>query len=345
MRKSAHASRRRPAPSASFARLRRLRYSPVLREMVAEVRLHPANFILPLFVREGRQVRREVKSMPGVFQLSPDETVRELKAAAKLGIRGCILFGVIDRQAKDSRGSVALSPKNVVCRTLRMIKAEQLPVVAMTDLCFCEYTSHGHCGILAEGSGSLPQTVDNDATLEILAQQAVNHAEAGADLLAPSGMMDGMVTAIRGALDQAGFWHLPIMSYAVKYSSAFYGPFRDAADSAPAFGDRRSYQLDCRRRREARLEAQADLEQGADILMVKPALPYLDILRELRERVDVPLAAYQVSGEYAMIKAAARNGWLDEKAVMLESLTVIKRAGADLILTYFACAAARALNG
>lgn len=324
----------------SFDRLRRLRHLPALREMLVETRLHPADFILPLFIRGGRNIRREIHSMPGVCQLSPDQAVEDLKAAEQLGLKAFILFGVIEKEQKDADGSLALASKNIICETLRLIKKSGIRMAAITDICFCEYTSHGHCGVLTPGGHPHEVTVANDATLARLARQAVNHARAGADIVAPSAMMDGMVAAIRNGLDDAGFSQLPILSYAVKYASAFYGPFRDAADSAPAFGDRRAYQMDCRRRREARLEARADLAQGADILMVKPGLPYLDVLRDLRDRVDVPLAAYQVSGEYAMIKAAAQKGWIDEKAVMLESLTALKRAGADLILTYYAREAA-----
>jgi len=280
--------------------------------------------------------------MPGVFQLSPDQAVHELKEAEAVGLRAFMLFGVIERKTKDEIGSAALDPDNIVCHTLKVVKSAGVKMLAVTDLCFCEYTSHGHCGVLTpEREGRCERTVDNDATLERLGAQAVHHARAGADIIAPSGMMDGTVAAVRGALDEEGYTGLPILSYAVKYASAFYGPFRDAADSAPAFGDRKSYQMDPRRRREALLEAKADLEQGADIVMVKPGLPYLDILRDLREAFDVPLAAYQVSGEYAMIKAAAQKGWLDEKAVMIETLTALKRAGADFILTYFAREAAK----
>jgi porphobilinogen synthase len=323
-----------------FSRYRRLRHLPGLRDIVSEVRLRPSDFVLPLFVREGLKIRKEVSSMPGVFQLSPDQVVQELKAAKKLGINAFILFGVIHQKKKNDRGTAALDSDNVVCQTLKAVKKAGIQMLAITDLCFCEYTSHGHCGIL---TAKPSQTVDNDATLTLLAEQALNHARNGADMIAPSGMMDGAVRVIRKALDENGFSHLPIMSYAVKYASAFYGPFRDAADSAPSFGDRKSYQMDGRRRREAVLEAQADLVQGADILMVKPGLPYLDILRDLREKFHVPLAAYQVSGEYSMIKAAGKNGWIDEKAVMMESLTSLKRAGADLILTYFAREAAQVL--
>jgi porphobilinogen synthase len=331
-----------PKRSTKFSRYRRLRSSPILRELVADVTLEPKNLVLPIFVKEGKGVRSEVKSMPGVFQLSPDQVLIELKQAQKLGIKAFILFGVVDSRLKDEKGTCALDPDNIICRTLKQIKKAGIDMIAITDLCFCEYTSHGHCGLLT-GKGKHAH-VDNDATLEALSVQALNHVRAGADIIAPSGMMDGLVGSLRTALDQNGYSHLPILSYAVKYASAFYGPFRDAADSAPAFGDRRAYQMDGRRVREALLEAKADLEQGADMIMVKPGLPYLDILQQLRSSLNVPLAAYQVSGEYAMIKAAAKQGWLDEGAVMMESLYAFRRAGADLILTYFAKEGARRLK-
>jgi porphobilinogen synthase len=329
---------------AQFARLRRLRSSALLREVVADVRLSPSDFVLPLFVREGLNVRQPISSMPDVFQLSPDQIVAELKIAEKLGVKSFILFGVIEKKDKNEAGDVALDPDNIICDTLKLIKSSGIQMLAITDVCFCEYTSHGHCGVLTDGSHSHDKTVDNDATLDRLAEQAVNHAKAGADIIAPSGMMDGMVAAIRSGLDEAGFVNTPILSYAVKYASAFYGPFRDAAESAPAFGDRRSYQMDPRRSQEAMLEARADLNQGADILMVKPGIAYLDILQKLHQEFDVPLAAYQVSGEYAMIKAAGERAWIDEKAVMMESLIAFKRAGADLIFTYFAVEAAKLLQ-
>ncbi|MCC7518934.1 MAG: porphobilinogen synthase [Verrucomicrobiae bacterium] len=325
-------------------RFRRLRRSAALRELVAEIRLDPARFVLPLFLVPGRGQRLPVASMPCVFQLSPDEAIREIEAALAEGICACLLFGVVPADQKDERGNAALDPENVVCETLRLLRGKNLPVVAITDLCFCEYTSHGHCGPLAGIGRDGFRTVDNDATVGLLARQAVNHARAGADVVAPSGMMDGMVSGIRAGLDAAGFTDTAILSYAVKYASAFYGPFRDAAGSAPSFGDRRSYQMDFRRRREAVAEAAADVAQGADIIMVKPGMPCLDLLRDLRERLDAPLAAYQVSGEYAMIKAASANGWLDGRAAMLESLVAFHRAGADFVLTYFAREAARALR-
>lgn len=327
----------------NFSRLRRLRSSSVLRDLVADVKLSSSDLILPLFVKRGEGVRQSIASMPDVFQLSPDQAVADLRVAESLGIKAFILFGVIDKKEKNEAGDAALDGNNIICDTLRLIKQSGIKMAAITDLCFCEYTSHGHCGVLADVHGV--KAVDNDATIKRLAQQAVNHAHAGADIIAPSASMDGMVRMIRKGLDEAGFTGTPILSYAVKYASAFYGPFRDAADSAPAFGDRKSYQMDARRSREALLEARSDLEQGADMLMVKPGLPYLDILQKIRQEFDVPLAVYQVSGEYAMIKAAAQKGWIDEKAVMIESLMALKRGGADLILTYFAIEAAKFLQG
>lgn len=328
----------------AFPRFRRLRRSAALRDLVAEVRLDPARLVLPLFLVPGRARRHPVASMPCVFQLSPDEAMREIEEALAEGIRAFIFFGVIPREQKDDLGSAALDPENVVCETLRLVRGKGLPAVAITDLCLCEYTAHGHCGPLSAADKDGPRNVDNDATLELLSRQAVNHARAGADVVAPSGMMDGMVARIRAGLDAAGFAETAILSYAVKYASAFYGPFREAAESAPAFGDRRAYQMDGRRRREALAEALADVNQGADVVMVKPGMPCLDILRDLRDRLEVPLAAYQVSGEYAMIKAASANGWLDGRAAMLESLVALHRAGADFLLTYFAREAARALR-
>jgi porphobilinogen synthase len=316
-------------------RPRRLRRREGLRRMVRETHLHPEDLIYPLFAAPGSRVRQEVPSMPGVCRLSPDLLVDEAKAALDLGVPGVLLFGLPSR--KDDTGSEAASPKGAVQQAVKLLKKKLPELVVITDVCLCGYTSHGHCGLL---SG---REVDNDATLEVLGQVAVSHAEAGADLVAPSDMMDGRVGAIREALDERGFEMVPIMSYAVKYASSFYGPFRDAAESAPAFGDRRSYQMDPANSREALREAALDVEEGADILMVKPALPYLDVIVQLAGEFDLPLAAYQVSGEYAMLKAAAEKGWLDEEAVMLESLLSIKRAGADLILTYFAKQAAQVL--
>ncbi len=321
----------------SVFRPRRLRRGETLRRMVQETRLRREDFILPMFVAPGKGVRQEVSSMPGVFRLSVDKLVEEAKAVADLGIPAVLLFGL--PQKKDETGSEAAYPKGVVQQAVRQLKKQVPNLVVITDVCLCGYTSHGHCGLLRPGG-----EVDNDASLEVLAQVAVSHAQAGADIVAPSDMMDGRVGAIREALDEVGLEMTAILSYAVKYASAFYGPFRDAADSAPQFGDRRSYQMDPANAREAMREAFLDVEEGADILMVKPAMPYLDILARMRPEFDLPLAAYQVSGEYAMIKAAAQKGWLDETAVMLESLLSIKRAGADLILTYFAKEAAALLG-
>ena len=309
-------------------RPRRLRRNATIRAMVRETRLTPDDFIYPLFVCEGEGVRREISSMPGCFNFSVDEIVKETESAVKVGVRSVILFGVPDE--KDPVGSQAYAEDGITQRAIRAIKREVKDALVIADNCLCEYTDHGHCGMIRDGE------VLNDPSVELLARTAVSQAEAGADVIAPSNMMDGFVGAIRAALDQAGFEHLPIMSYAVKYASAFYGPFREAAQSAPQFGDRRGYQMDPANAREAMREAELDREQGADMLMVKPALPYLDIIRALRERFDLPVAAYQVSGEYAMIKAAARLGWIDEERVVAESLTSIKRAGADVILTYFA---------
>jgi len=309
-------------------RPRRLRRTAALREMVRETRLDPSNLIYPLFVCPGEGMRREVKSMPGVFNLSVDELVKECEDARRSGVSSIIVFGLPER--KDERGSDAFAEDGITQRAVRAVKREVKDLLVIADTCLCEYTSHGHCGVIEDGE------VANDPTLEILSRTAISQAESGADIIAPSGMMDGMVAAIRASLDAAGFTHIPILSYAVKYASAFYGPFREAADSAPQFGDRRGYQMDPPNVREALREAELDVEQGADMLMVKPALPYLDVLRAARERFDLPLAAYQVSGEYAQIKAAGRLGWIDEERVMMESLIGIKRAGADLILTYFA---------
>jgi porphobilinogen synthase len=317
-------------------RPRRLRRTESIRALVRETRLSPEDFVYPLFVCEGEGVRREVTSMPGVFNLSIDQLVKEVEAARGAGVRSVILFGVPDQ--KDAVGGQAYAEDGITQRAIRAIKREVKDVLVIADNCLCEYTDHGHCGVIESGE------VLNDPTLELLARTAVSQAEAGADIIAPSNMMDGFVAAIREALDEAGFEQTPIMSYAVKYASGFYGPFREAAGSTPQFGDRRAYQMDPANVREAVREAELDFEQGADILMVKPALPYLDIIRAVRERFDLPVAAYQVSGEYAMIKAAARLGWIDEERVAVESLTSIKRAGAGIILTYFAVEMAKRLN-
>lgn len=301
--------------------------------MLQRVTLRRSDVIVPVFVTEGTKVRREVVSMPGVFQMSVDVALEWLGKRAEEGFGAYLVFGVVDRQKKDAIGSPALDEENVVCRLLKAAKGQKLPMVGITDLCFCEYTSHGHCGVLTDDRS----TVRNDETVEGLVRQAVNHAKAGAGVIAPSGMMDGTVGALRRGLDAAGFADVSILAYSVKYASAFYGPFRDAADSAPEFGDRRSYQMDpARGVDEAILEARLDVEQGADMVMVKPAGAYLDVIRAVRETVRVPMVAYQVSGEYAMLEAAARNGWLDHDRAVLESLVAIKRAGADLIITYYA---------
>jgi porphobilinogen synthase len=316
-------------------RLRRLRANESLRRLVRETRLSPSNFILPLFVCEGEGVRKDISSMPGHAQLSVDLIVKECREAVSLGIGGVILFGI--PQHKDEHASGAYDDSGVVQRAIRAIKQETPDLLVMTDVCNCEYTSHGHCGLVVNND------VDNDRTLEWLALSAVSHARAGADIVAPSDMMDGRVGRIRKALDEAGFINLPILSYAAKYASGFYGPFREAAESTPQFGDRRSYQMDPANAREAMREIELDLEEGADMIMIKPALAYLDILRMARERFDVPISAYQVSGEFSMITAAAANGWIERERIMFETLTSIRRAGADFILTYFAKDASRLL--
>jgi porphobilinogen synthase len=316
-------------------RPRRLRRSAVMRALVRETRLSPENFLYPLFVVPGEGQRREVMSMPGVHQLSVDVAVREASAAKAEGISGVLLFGLPDE--KDDVGSSAFDPEAPVQSAVRALKREVPGLLVVTDVCLCEYTSHGHCGILEDGD------VSNDATVEQLARAALSHAAAGADVVAPSDMMDGRVGRIREALDRGGFTSTAIMSYAAKYCSAFYGPFRDAADSAPAFGDRRSHQMDPANVEEALREVALDIEEGADIVMVKPALAYLDVIARVKDEFGLPTAAYQVSGEYAMLKAAAANGWIDEPRAMLETLTSIRRAGADIVITYYARAAARAL--
>jgi porphobilinogen synthase len=317
-------------------RPRRLRKTAALRALVRETHLRPEDFILPLFACPGTGVRREISSMPGVHNLSVDEIVREAVSAFELGVHGIILFGL--PESKDETATGAYDENGIVQQAVRAVKKEVPDLLVVADTCLCEYTSHGHCGVVQDGA------VLNDESLELLALTAVSQAQAGADLVAPSAMMDGQVGAIREALDDAGLDTVPIMSYAVKFASAFYGPFREAADSAPAFGDRRAYQMEAANAREALREAELDYAEGADILMVKPATVFLDILRIVRDRFDLPMAAYHVSGEYAMIKAAAANGWIDEQRVMLETLTSIKRAGADIILTYYAREAVRALS-
>jgi porphobilinogen synthase len=314
-------------------RMRRLRKNEPMRRLFRETSLGVDDLIYPLFVIHGRGVRHEVESMPGVFQYSVDKLPREAKEIAALGINAVLLFGI--PQEKDEIGSSAYQPDGVIQQAIQAIKKAAPGLLVITDVCLCEYTSHGHCGIVVDGD------VDNDKTLDLLARMAVSHAEAGADIIVPSDMMDGRVGAIRSALDESGFVDLPIMSYAVKYVSAFYGPFRDAAQSAPQFGDRRSYQMDGANVREALREAEQDVAEGADILMVKPALAYLDVISKVRAAFNNPVAAYNVSGEYAMVKAAAAQGWIDERQVVMEILTGIKRAGADVIITYHAKDVAR----
>jgi len=334
-----------PSKSASgqfpAIRLRRLRMNAQVRELVRETRLDAGDFILPLFIRHGSEQRIPIKSMPGHAQITVDLLSAEIAEIEALGIPAVILFGI--PETKDAVGSDAYAEQGIIQQAVREIKRSGSNLLVITDVCFCEFTDHGHCGVISHAHGTTD--VDNDATLEILVQEAVSHVQAGADMIAPSGMMDGMIAALRGGLDAAGYSHIPIMSYAAKYCSAFYGPFRDAAESAPQFGDRRTYQMDPANGREALREVALDLAEGADILMVKPALSYLDVIYRIKQaHPEIPLAAYNVSGEFAMIKAAAANGWIDERRVALEVLTSIKRAGADMILTYFAKDAARWLH-
>jgi porphobilinogen synthase len=316
-------------------RPRRLRATESMRNLVRETRLDPAQFILPLFVCPGQGIRREIGSMPGNYQMSIDALTRECAEVQSLGIGGVILFGL--PETKDEMASGAYDDDGIVQRAIRALKRELPRLLVITDVCNCEYTSHGHCGKVVDGD------VDNDQTLDWLARSAVSHARAGADIVAPSDMMDGRVAAIRTALDREGFQKTPILSYAAKFASVFYGPFREAAESTPQFGDRRSYQMDPANGREAMREIELDLEEGADMIMVKPALAYLDLIWQARQRFDVPIAAYQVSGEFSMIMAAARNGWIDQERAMMETLTSIRRAGAGMILTYFAKDAAKLL--
>jgi porphobilinogen synthase len=335
-------------------RLRRLRQTEQLRSMVRETRLTPEAFVYPLFVCPGEGVRKEVRSMPGVFNLSVDEAAKEAQETYSLGVPAVILFGL--PEAKDEVATGAWADDGIVQQAARAIKREVPNLIIMGDVCLCEYMSHGHCGIVratpqslgaavaAPPSASVQYEIVNDATLELLARTSVSLARAGVDIIAPSDMMDGRVAAVRQALDTAGMSNTPILSYAAKFASGFYGPFREAADSAPQFGDRRSYQMDGANLREALREIEADVEEGADMIMVKPAMPYLDVIAAARQRFDLPLAAYQVSGEYAMIEAAARNGWIDRERIMMESLTSIRRAGAGIILTYYAKEAARLLG-
>jgi porphobilinogen synthase len=317
-------------------RMRRLRATESLRRMVRETRLDPSEFVLPLFACPGEGVKKEIGAMPGNYQMSIDVVAAECAEVESLGIGGVILFGIPEK--KDELASGAYDDQGIVQRAVAAIKKECSKLIVMTDVCNCEYTSHGHCGKIVDGD------VDNDATLEWLARSAVSHARAGADIVAPSDMMDGRVAAIRKALDEAGFAKTPILAYAAKFASVFYGPFREAAESAPQFGDRRSYQMDPANAREAMREIALDIEEGADMIMVKPAMPYLDLIRMARDRFDLPIATYQVSGEFSMIMAAAQRGWLDRDRAMMESLTSIRRAGADIILTYFAKDAARVLG-
>ena len=321
-----------------FKRFRRLRINPAIREMVRETSVCASDFIYPLFIVEGKGIKKEISSMPGVFQMSLDEILKECEIVRNLGIKAVILFGV--PSLKDSVGSDALSDDGIIATALRAIKDKFPDLVVITDLCFCEYTDHGHCGILDH----VHQTVDNDATLEISAKQALIHARNGADMIAPSGMMDGIIATLRGALDLSGYENLPIMAYSTKFASAYYGPFRDVAESAPSFGDRKSYQMDSANRLEAVSESLEDEAQGADILMVKPALAYLDIIRDLREATRLPICAYNVSGEYALLKAAAIAGVIDYERVMMETLVGFKRAGADMIISYHAKEAAALLR-
>jgi porphobilinogen synthase len=317
-------------------RPRRLRRTEALRGLVRETRLSAAGFIYPMFVCPGNKVRKEISSMPGIYQQSADQIVEECREVEALGIPGVILFGLPEK--KDARGATSLAADGVVQKAIEDIRKAKLNLLVITDVCLCEYTDHGHCGVVENGE------IVNDPTLEILAEQALSHARAGAHVVAPSDMMDGRVGAIRAKLDAHKFENIPIVSYAAKYCSGFYGPFREAAESAPKFGDRRSYQMDPANSREAMKEVELDLEEGADVIMVKPALPYLDIIRSVRDRFDVPVAAYNVSGEFSMVKAAAQNNWIEEKRVVLEILTGIQRAGAQIILTYHAKDAARWLK-
>ena len=321
-----------------FTRFRRRRLNPILRDLLTETTLSVNDFIYPLFVRSGEGIKKEVASMPGVYQMSIDEVIKECNELKSLGVKSIILFGIPD--VKDSVGSDALCEHGIIATALREIKAAHPDIFVTTDLCFCEYTDHGHCGVL----DPLLETVDNDITLKNLGLQAVVHAKAGADMIAPSGMMDGMIVSIREALDEARFSHIPIMSYSTKFASAYYGPFRDVAESAPSFGDRRSYQMNPANRNEAILESLEDEKEGADILMVKPALAYLDIVRDIKESSKLPLAVYNVSGEYSMLKMAAKAGVIDYERVMMETLLGFKRAGADIIITYHAKEAAKLLN-
>ena len=318
--------------SFPVSRLRRLRRTPALRNLVRENRLHPSQLVLPFFVRPGKKIRRPIEAMPGVFQLSPDELLRDVLRAHSLGVTAVLLFGIPDK--KDEKASGAYAANGIVQQAVKMLKKELPNLIVITDVCLCEYMSHGHCGIVAGEKHNA--RIQNDPSLELLARTAASHAEAGADIIAPSDMMDGRVNAIRGRLDKNGFDEIPIMSYAAKFASAFYGPFREAAESTPQFGDRRSYQMDAANSDEAMREIALDIQEGADIIMVKPALAYLDIIRRAKTEFGYPTAAYAVSAEYSMVKAAAARGWIDEKGVTLESLLAMRRAGADILITYAA---------
>lgn len=324
-------------PDFPLTRLRRLRRTPALRDMFRETSLSTADLIYPLFIVEGENVRNEISSMPGQFQLSIDNVLREVEDLQTLDVRAVILFGI--PKVKDEVGSEAYAEDGIIQKAVRAVKSRFPEMLVVTDVCLCEYTSHGHCGVIGDAG-----YVDNDRTLELLSREALSHAESGADMIAPSDMMDGRVRAIRGLLDGSGFADIPIMAYSAKYSSAFYGPFREAAESAPQFGDRKTYQMDFGNSDEALREIALDIQEGADIVMVKPALSYLDVIHRAKDNFNVPVAAYNVSGEYSMIKAAAANGWIDGEKVMMEVLTSIKRAGADVIITYFAKEAAAILR-
>ncbi|ODS31698.1 MAG: delta-aminolevulinic acid dehydratase [Candidatus Scalindua rubra] len=323
-------------------RPRRLRSNKLLRELISETRLSVKDFIMPLFTRPGNGIKKEIPSMPGNYQFSVDTIVEEVKEIANLGITGVILFGIPD--SKDELGSEAYADDGIIQKAVRAIKEDVSDILVITDVCMCEYTDHGHCGYIKKNEKTDEYYIDNDETIKLLAKEALSHAKAGVDIVAPSDMMDGRVGAIREILDENGYENIPIMSYAAKYASAFYGPFRDAAESPPSFGDRRSYQMDAPNAEEAIREVSLDIEEGADIIMVKPALPYLDVIRLIKDQFGYPVAAYNVSGEYSMLKAAHEKGWLDEKAVAMETLTSIKRAGADIILTYWAKDVARWLT-
>lgn len=319
-----------------FKRHRRLRSSASMRAMIRETQVTADDLIYPLFVIEGENIKKEISSMPGIYQLSMDNLMEEIREVKSLGIRAVLLFGI--PKEKDEQGTQAYSESGIVQEAMRLIKKEEPEMLLVADTCLCEFTSHGHCGIIHEGE------VDNDTSLTLIVKTAISQAKAGADIIAPSNMMDGFVAAIRAGLDEAGFSHIPIMSYAVKYASSFYGPFREAAESAPQFGDRKAYQMDPANRKEALREAQSDIEEGADFLIVKPGLSYLDIMREVKDRFNAPMVAYNVSGEYSMVKAAAQNGWIDERNMVMEKMVSMKRAGADMIITYFAKDVARYIN-